>query len=286
MDRRHLLANAVVHPTGVVLGRGAYGEVLEVEYKGVIYAAKIYRVSTPAIVSIGALRREHEVRVRVQHPNIVPYYGVCKLSTDKSTVLVMEKMDKNLDCFLRESPNITLARKIAVLNDIAKGMNYLHSQSPAIIHRDLTAGNVLLDSNGTAKVSDFGNSRLIDLRGTPEILTSNPGTLDHMSPEALEGELYNTKLDVFSFGHLSIHVIIQRRPHPLLRHTYKLAGKLLPRTEVERRRKYLEEMSSILGGEGDKHPLYDLTIRCLNDDPPSRPSFAEILQRSPFSELN
>ena len=77
------------------------------------------------------------------------------VSTDKSTVMVMERMDKNLDSFLRKS----LARKIAVLNDVAKGMYHLHSQSPAIIHRDLTAGNILLDSNGTAKVSDFGNSR-------------------------------------------------------------------------------------------------------------------------------
>ena len=192
-----------------MLGRGAYGDVLEVEYKGRIYAAKKYR-STPVIVSIGALSREHEILTRIQHPNIVPYYGVCKLSTDKSTVVVMERMDKNLDSFLRKS----LARKIAVLNDVAKGMHHMHSQSPAIIHRDLTAGNVLLDSNGTAKVSDFGNSRLIDLT---EIFTSNPGTLDHMPPEALEGELYNTKLDVFSFGHLSIHAIIRHRPHPLLR---------------------------------------------------------------------
>ena len=85
-----------------------------------------------------------------------------------------------------------------------------------------------------------------------------------MSPEALEGELYNTKLDVFSFGHLSIHAIIRHRPHPLLRHTYRLAGKFIPRSEVERRRHYLKEMRSFLGGV--EHPLYNLTIKCLNDD--------------------
>ena len=282
MDRRHLLGNAIVHPTGVVLGGGTFGDVLEVEYKGVIYAAKQYRIDS----SSQAISMENEILPRIRHPNIVPYYGVCKLSTDKSTVVVMEKMDKNLDSFLRESPNITLARKIAVLNDIAKGMNYLHSQKPAIIHRDLTDTNVLLDSNGTAKVSDFGNSRTIDLTATPEIFTSNPGTVDYMPPEALEGGLYDAKLDVFSFAHLSIHVIIRRRPHPLLRHTYKEAGKLMARSEVERREQYLEEMRSILGGEGDKHPLYDLTIRCLDDEASERPSFAEILQQRPFSELH
>ena len=282
MDRRHLLDNAVVHPTGVVLGRGAYGEVLEVEYKGVIYAAKKYRIGS----SSQAISREKEILPIIRHPNIVPYYGICKLSSDKSTVLVMERMDKNLDSFLRKSPNISLETKIAVLNDVAKGMHHLHSQSPAIIHRDLTDTNVLLDSSGTAKVSDFGNSRTIDLTATPEILTSNPGTVDYMPPEALEGGSYDTKLDVFSFGHFSVHVIIRHRPHPLLSHNYRLAGKLLPRTEVERRVQYLEEMRSILGGEGDKHPLYELTIRCLDDEASERPSFAEILQQRPFAELN
>ena len=282
MDRHHFLANAVVHPTGVVLGGGTYGDVLEVEFKGVIYAAKKYRIGS----SSQAISREKEILPIIRHPNIVPYYGICKLSSDKSTVVVMEKMDKNLDCFLRKSPNISLTRKIAVLNDVAKGMHHLHSQSPAILHRDLTDTNVLLDSNGTAKVSDFGNSRTIDLTATPEIFTSNPGTVDYMPPEALEGGLYNAKLDVFSFAHLSIHVIIRHRPHPLLRHTYKVAGKLMARTEVERREQYLHKMRSILGGEGDKHPLYELTIRCLNDEASERPSFAEILQQRPFSELN
>ena len=270
------LANCLVHPTGVVLGGGAYGDVLEVEYKGVIYAAKKYRISTPANASIGALSREHEIFTRINHPNIVPYFGVCKLATDKSTVIVMERMDKNLDSFLKEKSNIALEVKFKLLTDIARGLNHLHEQTPAIIHRDLTAGNVLLNSNGVAKISDFGNSRMIDLRATPEIFTSNPGTLDYMPPEALEGGLYSVVLDIFSYGHLGIHIIIQRRPHPLLRHTYKLAGKLLPRTEVERREQYLHEMSMKLDG-GTGHTFYKLVVRCLNDDPDSRPSCKEVL---------
>ena len=267
--------NTTVNQTGVVLGQGAYGDVLEVEYRGKVYAAKKYRV-TGGSASLGAFSREHDILARIRHPNIVPYYGICKLATDKSTVIVMERMDKNLTSFLRVC--ITLGVKTRILTDVAEGLHHLHSQTPAIIHRDLTAGNVLLDSHGAAKISDFGNSRMVDLYGTPELLTSSPGTLDYMPPEAMEGGEYDDRLDVFSFGHLSIHVIIQRRPHPLLRGTYKVAGKLIGRTEVERRQRYLDQVKSVLEG-GESHPLYHLIISCLKDEPSQRPSSGEILRQ-------
>ena len=265
-----------VHPTGALLGQGVYSDVVEVEYKGKIYAAKIYRESP--MLSATMFGREHEIRARIRHPNIVPYYGTCKLATDKSTVIVMERMDMNLATFLRQEAHISLQRKTEVLSDVARGLHYLHSQSPAIIHRDLSAGNVFFSSSGTAKISDFGNSRMIDLMATPELLTSNPGTLDYMPPEALEGGKYDVSLDMFSFGHLSIHVLLQRRPHPLLRPIYREAGKLVARTEVERRERYLTEMMSILGG-GDSHPLYQLIIHCLHDEPEARPSSADVLHQ-------
>ena len=271
------LPNALVHPTGVVLGQGAYGDVLEVEYKGVVYAAKKYRMASFGNATLGAFSREHDILARIRHPNVVPYYGICKLATDKSTVIVMERMEKNVLTLLNEKADIALAVKLKLLTDVASGLQHLHEQTPAIIHRDLTAGNVLLNSEGVAKISDFGNSRMVDLRATPEILTSNPGTLDYMPPEALEGGNYTVKLDNFSFGHLAIHIILQHRPHPLLRHTYKIDGKLTPRTEVERRELYLNEVKSKLRCD-ETHSLYTLIINCLSDDPDSRPSVKNALE--------
>ena len=277
-----------VTPTGNQLGHGAYGDVLEVEYKGKVYAAKKYRIDDKASQMLGAFSREHEILALMEisrHPNIVRYHGICRLSTDHSTVIVMERMDVNLDTYLVKNPNISLAEKLPILLDIAKGLDHLHWQKPAIIHRDLTAGNVLLNLNGkdkVAKIGDFGNSRLVDLKSTPEIMTSNPGTLDYMPPEAVDGGDYDEKLDIFSYGHLGIHIVIQRRPHPLLRHNHKKAGKLLARTEVERRQVYLQNMKAMLDG-GDAHPLYTLIIQCLNDEPAPRPSCEEILKSRIFS---
>ena len=267
-----IFPSLVVNPTGLILGSGTYGDVLEVEYKGILYAAKKYRIS-----HFNDIAREHEILTRIRHVNIVSYCGICKLSTDKSTVIIMERMKFNLSCFLHEHELYPLHKKVRLLFDTAAGLNHLHSRRPAIIHRDLSANNVLLDSNGVAKISDFGNSRIVDFSQTPEIFTSNPGTLDYMPPEALEGGSYTDKLDTFSYGHLAIHIILQRRPHPILRPTYRANGRLFPRTEVERRSIYIDAVKKLLP-EANKLPLLDNILKCLKDDPEERPSSCDILR--------
>ena len=277
------LPNTVVNTTGKVLGQGTYGDVLEVQYKGKIFAAKKYRfMSNDSKRSmLGAFGREHEILALIRHPNIVPYYGICKLPPpDNSTVMVMERLEMNVTTYLECNKLIELDRKIKILFDVINGLKHLHSQNPAIIHRDLTAGNVLLNSKGVAKISDFGNSRMVDLNATPELLTSNPGTLDYMPPEALEGGEYDDRLDIFSYGHLAIHIIIQNRPHPLLRPTYPVGGRLLPRTEVERRLRYLTRVKTILSG--DEHPLYLIIVQCLQDEPSLRPNCEVIISNDVF----
>ena len=261
----------VVQATGIHLGNGSYGEVVEVKYKRTLFAAKKYRSEVAETLS-----REHEIFSRIRHPNIVTCYGVCVLAPDNVTVLVMEKMRTNLSSYLEQESNVSMKQKSRILVGVARGLQHLHTQTPVIIHRDLTATNVLLDSKGCAKVSDFGNAVTIG----NELLSSAPGTLDYMPPEALGGDEYDEKLDIFSFGHLSIHVLIQHRPHPLLRPTVRVSGMF---TEVERRKKYLENVKSKLD-TGDQHPLYLLIISCLQDEPNQRPSCKDILSSSAFKQ--
>lgn len=266
---------ARVEPTETpALGCGSYGEVLEVMYKGKCYAAKKYY---ERYADSGKLKdifdREKGILSKLNHSNIVPYFGICQLSTDGSPVIVMERLETNLASFV-EKRNPALETRISIMRDVAHGLEYVHSQVPIIIHRDLTATNVLLTADGTAKIADFGNARMVDVTTTPELLTSNPGTLDYMPPEALEGNEYNDKLDVFSFGHLSIYAIIQHRPHPILRPKYK--GKAL--SEVERRQKYIDEMKDKL--KKPDHPFLDIVKACLDDEPEERPAIKDILVKS------
>ena len=137
---------------------------------------------------ISKLRDELIVMDRVNHPNIVRYKGVCFLENQALPLLLMERLVGSLHDYLLHPSNLNLGlpAKLTILCDVASGLDYLHSCKPSIIHRDLTARNVLLDSKKAAKIADFGNALFMDLdpEATPKTLTSFPGTLYYMPPEA------------------------------------------------------------------------------------------------------
>jgi serine/threonine protein kinase len=124
----------------------------------------------------------------------------------------MERLETSLDDLLEHMPNLPLSLKRSVLEDVASGLLYLHERPSPVIHRDLTAKNVLLTSSLVAKITDMGNSRIIDMRPgqMARTLSKLPGTLAYMPPEALDdGHCYGPALDIFSFGHLALFTLIQ-----------------------------------------------------------------------------
>lgn len=130
----------------------------------------------------------------------------------------MERLEGSLDSHLECVPNIPLKVKCSMLEDVARGLVYLHDHKPQIIHRDLTAKNVLLTSSRLAKVTDFGNSRIVDMQPDQlsQTLTYVPGTLAYMPPEAFETRChYGASLDIFSFGHLALFVELQVRHYSI-----------------------------------------------------------------------
>lgn len=206
-----------VKTTGKMLGRGSYGEVEEVEVASLVCAGKKIYDALIDSKNLGSQRlmdryyRECTLLSELRHPHIVQFLGLCFLPDTQMPVLVMERLEKNLETFLESMPSveITLSTKLSILKDVACGLRFLHGRTPAVIHRDLTARNVLLDSNLTAKIADMGNSRMVDFRpGTP--MTAVPGTIVYMPPEASDPHnTYNTALDMFSFGHLSLYTAIR-----------------------------------------------------------------------------
>ena len=225
---------------------------------------------------------ELSLMTQVNHQNIVKCKGLCFLENEAMPVLLMERLKSNLHAYLLEPTNLNIALvvKLSILCDVASGLFYLHSHIPAIIHRDLTGKNVLLDTELRAKIADFGNARIMDLdpETTPETFTSMPGTREYMPPEA-EGHSakYDPSLDVFSFGHLSLFTIIQAPVHPLLPSTYTdPEGLLHARSEVKRRELYLDKAKKLLGG---KHSLVVLVKKCLHNSPGQRPKTAELVTR-------
>ena len=156
--------------------------------------------------------QECQLMSDLRHPNITLFLGVCFLPDCQLPVLLMERLDGSLDDVLETVPNIPLMLKRSILEDVSRGLLYLHTHDPQIIHRDLTAKNVLLTSSLVAKITDFGNARIVNLQPgqLARTLSRLPGTQVYMPPEALSASSrYGPSLDVFSFGHLALFTLIQ-----------------------------------------------------------------------------
>ena len=268
------------------LGKGAFSKVVELkERDGTLLAGKIFKIDTEVTQNlINRLINEIEIMFKLQHPNIVTYKGVCFQADAKLPLLVMEKMETSFHDYLLKPGNsgLPVERKVSFLLDTARGLEYLHnSRTPAIIHRDLTAKNVLLDSQLRAKIADFGNSRIMELHSdmSPGSMTAAPGTLAYMPPEAFgENAHYGPSLDVFSFGHLSLFTVIQSPVHLLLppNHTDSVTGEQHARSEVERREEFMGKARELLS---EDHPLLDLITQCLSNLPKDRPAAPDLVKR-------
>ncbi len=195
-----------------------YSLKLQVEYNKVSCAAKCLHDLLLDPLNEGLrnttekYRRECQLMAGLRHPNITQFLGLCFLERSALPLLVMEKLEMSVDDLLECSPNIPLPLKVAILTDTCSGLVYLHGRPSPIVHRDLTARNVLLTSSLTAKITDMGNSRILDLRPVrlAQTMSKLPGTLVYMPPEALtETHRYGPSLDMFSFGHLALYVLTQ-----------------------------------------------------------------------------
>ena len=143
----------------------------------------------------------------LHHPNIVQFMGICLHPSSHFPILVMEKLKSQLHQLLLTCPAIPLILKHSVLRDVARGLTYLH---PQIIHRDLSAKNILLTPFFIAKICDFGNSWSSDLNGRLQGLTPYPGKRVYMPPETLaEPFMYDCSMDIFSYGHLALFTMVQ-----------------------------------------------------------------------------
>ena len=132
--------------------------------------------------------QECQLMASLRHPNITQFLGVCFLPGTRLPILVMELLETSLDDLLQHIPNLPLSLKHSILEDIAAGLLYLHKRQPPVIHRDLTSRNILLTSSLVAKITDMGNSRIVDMRPgrMSQTLSKVPGTFVYMPPEALD----------------------------------------------------------------------------------------------------
>ena len=264
-----------------VLGRGSYAVVLELNYKGLKCAGKKIHDLLISVEDgndsksiINRFETECQLLSQVRHPNIVQFLGVHFQENAKSPFLVMEFLPMNLTSCIKKYYKLPAEIGYSILFDIALGLNYLHSQITPIVHRDLSSNNILLTPNMTAKISDLGVAKILNL--TPQQvsrMTRNPGTLAYMPPEVMVADpKYDISVDEFSYGITVIHTLSGKWPEPQIGQIIIQDGQMVPVSEAQRREKFLKII-------GDNHPLMELILKCIENDPKKRANANELVQQ-------
>ena len=274
-----------VHDTGREVGHGSYAVVKELEYHGLKCVGKkihgiLFESATPheKAAMLERFAGECELLSGLQHPCIIQFLGVWYEQGSRLPVLVMEYLHTTLSACLERYRVLPEEISYGILRDVALGLRYLHERSPPIVHRDLSANNVLLTSNMNAKISDLGVAKILNLtpaQMTQMTQTKAPGTPCYMPPEALTAKpKYTTKIDVYSYGVLIIHTLCGRWPFPgdAFRSDLQNPGTIIPVSEVERRAEYLHEI-------GNDHPLMAHVCQSLSNVPAQRPEAPVLLDR-------
>ncbi|KAI3979482.1 hypothetical protein MKX01_001674 [Papaver californicum] len=183
---------------GERIGIGSYGEVYRADWNGTEVAVKKFFDQDFSGDALEQLKCEVRIMLRLRHPNVVLFMGAVTRPPNLS--ILTEFLPRGSLCRLLHRPNIQLEekRRLRMALDVAKGMNYLHTSNPTIVHRDLKSPNLLVDRNWVVKVCDFGLSRL--KHQTFLSSKSMAGTPEYMAPEVLRNEPSDEKCDVYSFG--------------------------------------------------------------------------------------
>uniref|UniRef100_A0A0D9X053 Receptor-like serine/threonine-protein kinase n=1 Tax=Leersia perrieri TaxID=77586 RepID=A0A0D9X053_9ORYZ len=214
------------------LGEGGFGPVYKGELDGGQVVA-VKRLSKFSTQGLDEFKNEVMLIARLQHVNLVRLLGCCIHGEER--MLVYEYMDnKSLDTFIFDkarSSELNWSRRFNIILGIARGLLYLHQDSRfKVIHRDLKAGNILLDGDMNPKISDFGVARIFG-DDTDSHTRKVVGTYGYMSPEYAMDGVFSVKSDVFSFGVLVLEVVSGRKNRgmysngeqtSLLSHAWKL----------------------------------------------------------------
>ncbi|GJS05066.1 G-type lectin S-receptor-like serine/threonine-protein kinase, partial [Tanacetum coccineum] len=263
------------------LGEGGFGPV----YKGVLENGQevaVKRLSETSHQGFEEFKNELISIAKLQHRNLVKLLGYC--IHENEMILIYEYMaNKSLDSFIfdeTKSSMLDWPHRFHIIHGMARGILYLHQDSRLqIIHRDLKAGNILLDSDWNPKISDFGLARMFVGQDASAKTKKVVGTYGYISPEYAVHGRFSVKSDVFSFGVMVLEIVsgMKNREFSHEDHRDNLLGHAW---RLYKENKSIELMSETLRGSAVVSELLrsiHVALLCVQHHAEDRPTMLSVI---------
>ncbi|PIA26311.1 hypothetical protein AQUCO_09500048v1 [Aquilegia coerulea] len=254
------------------LGQGGFGVV----YKGVLpkenMEVAVKKFSRESMKGKDDFLAELTIINRLRHKHLVKLVGWCH--TNGMLLLVYDFMPNgSLDNHLfnnnEEKTRLGWDRRYKIISGVASALHYLHNEyDQKVVHRDLKASNVMLDSDYNARLGDFGLARAIDNEKTSyaELEQGVPGTPGYIAPECFHMGRATRESDVFGFGAVVLEVVCGQRPWTKIAGFQFLAdwvwtlhreGRILEAVDEKLEKDFVEEEAErlLLLGLACSHPI-------------------------------
>ncbi|GMH13393.1 hypothetical protein Nepgr_015234 [Nepenthes gracilis] len=256
---------------GPAFAQGAFGKLYRGTYEGEEVAIKILErpLNDPEKSQVMEQQFQQEVLMLapLKHPNIVRFIGACRKPMVWCIVTEFAKGGSVRQFLIkRQSRSVPLKLAVKQALDVARGMEYVHGLG--LIHRDLKSDNLLIFSDKSIKIADFGVARI---EVQTEGMTPETGTYRWMAPEMIQHRPYTQKVDVYSFGIVLWEVITGMLPFPNM-------------TAVQ------AAFAVVNKGVRPAIPndclpvLVEIMTRCWDANPDVRPSFSDVVRMLEYAE--
>ncbi|XVE72176.1 hypothetical protein DITRI_Ditri11bG0017700 [Diplodiscus trichospermus] len=219
---------------------------------------------------------------RLRHKHLVRLLGWCHKNSMLLLVydyMLNGSLDTHIFCG-PEKATLNWNLRYKIISGVASALHYLHNEyDQKVVHRDLKASNILLDSNFNARLGDFGLARALENEKTSYAeLEGVPGTMGYIAPECFHTARATTESDVYAFGAVLLEVVCGQRPWTKIGEFQLLVDWIW---WLHRERRILDAVDERLGNDyvaEEAERLLLLGLACSHPIASERPKTQAILQ--------